>query len=207
MNLCKKALSVLALLIFLACWCSLNVFAETAGSSGSEVTSYQTIIINNSSESSATPSSAPASSAPPKSSAPSSGSAPSSSSSPVKRTTRQASSSRASSSESIQASSDLGGTLSSSAPSSDISLPSVGSVSENNPLSSVTNNTQDTHRMNWIGVLSWACILLGVVVVLIVVLSNRRPPRGMGRKRYRRPKRSSKKRLLNDKYYRNINRY
>lgn len=61
--------------------------------------------------------------------------------------------------------------------------------------------------MKLIGILSWACIALGVIVVLIVVLSNRRPPRGPGRSRYHKPKRSSKKRLLNDKYYRGLNRY
>jgi hypothetical protein len=88
--------------------------------------------------------------------------------------------------------------------SSEIVLPSVGSIQEENPLSSVTVDTATNKKMNWIGIISWICIALGVIVVLIVVFSNRRPPSGPGRKRYRRPNRSRKKHLLNDKYYRNI---
>jgi hypothetical protein len=80
----------------------------------------------------------------------------------------------------------------------------VGSVVEQDPLSSAVE--PDTGKKTLIGVLSWACILLGVLVVLIVVLSNRRPPRGPGRKRYRRPRRGGKH-LLNDRYYRGLNRY
>ncbi len=89
--------------------------------------------------------------------------------------------------------------------SSKIVLPSVGSVAEDNPLSKVIVDTNANRQMKWIGIVSWVCIILGILVVMIVVLSNRRPPRGgSGRKRYRRPNRSNKKRLLNDKYYRNI---
>lgn len=95
--------------------------------------------------------------------------------------------------------------ISSENTSSEIVLPSVGSIAEDNPLSSLIVNTKQDQKMKWIGIISWVCIILGVFVVLIVVLSNRRPPRGgSGRKRYRRPSRSNKKRLLNDKYYRNI---
>ncbi len=92
----------------------------------------------------------------------------------------------------------------SSAESETLSLPAVGSVVEQDPLSSAVE--PDTGKKTLIGVLSWACILLGVLVVLIVVLSNRRPPRGPGRKRYRRPRRGGKH-LLNDRYYRGLNRY
>lgn len=88
--------------------------------------------------------------------------------------------------------------------SSEIVLPSVESIVENDPLSSVTVDSAANKKMNWIGIISWICIALGIIVVLIVVFSNRRPPSGPGRKRYRRPNRSRKKRLLNDKYYRNI---
>ncbi len=88
-----------------------------------------------------------------------------------------------------------------------ISLPGVDSVDENNPFSSAMTNPEQTRKMNVQGLLAWACIGLGVVVVLVVVLSNRRPPRGPGRKRYRRQKRGSGKHLLNDRYYRNLNRY
>ena len=93
----------------------------------------------------------------------------------------------------------------SSAVSSEIVLPSVASVEEENPLNSLIVDKTAEKKMNWIGIFSWACIILGVVVVLLVVFSNRRPPRGgSGRKRYHKPKRSKKKRLLNDKYYRNF---
>ena len=88
---------------------------------------------------------------------------------------------------------------------SEIVLPSVASVEEENPLNSLIVDKTAEKKMNWIGIFSWACIILGVVVVLLVVFSNRRPPRGgSGRKRYHKPKRSKKKRLLNDKYYRNF---
>jgi|UPI0005708CBD Thiol:disulfide interchange protein len=97
-----------------------------------------------------------------------------------------------------------GGVFSSGEESSEIVLPSVDSIEENNPLSSVIVDSAANKKMNWIGILSWVCIALGIVVVLIVVFSNRRPPRGGGRKRYRRPNRPHKKRLLNDKYYRNL---
>ena len=91
----------------------------------------------------------------------------------------------------------------SSEQSSEIVLPSVASVEENNPLSSVMVDSAANRNMKWIGILSWACIALGVIVIVIVVLSNRRPPRGgPGRKRYRRPGKTNKKRLLNEKYYR-----
>lgn len=105
-------------------------------------------------------------------------------------------------------SSDSSGVAASAETSSEISLPSVGSVPEDNPLSSVIVDPVTNQRMNLIGIVSWVCILLGVLVVLIVVFSNRRPPRGgYGRKRYHRPGRTRKKHLLNDKYYRNINKF
>lgn len=95
--------------------------------------------------------------------------------------------------------------MASSEESSEIVLPSVGSIAENDPLSSPIVNPEANRQMNWIGIVSWACIALGVLVVLIVVFSNRRPPRGgSGRKRYRRPVKTHKKRLLNDKYYRSM---
>ena len=87
-----------------------------------------------------------------------------------------------------------------------ISLPEAGVVSENDPLASASNG-DNSQRMKQIGILAWVCIALGVLVVLIVILSNRRPPRGPGRSRYHRPKRGGRKHLLNDKYYRGLNRY
>ncbi len=114
-------------------------------------------------------------------------------------------SSGSSSDPSSGSSGEISSTASGEPSSSEIVLPSVGSVAEDNPLSSVIVNTKQDQKMKWIGIISWACIILGVLVVLIVVLSNRRPPKGgPGRKRYRPKVRSNKKRLLNDKYYRNI---
>lgn len=97
------------------------------------------------------------------------------------------------------------GTEASQETSGEISLPSVGSVPEDNPLSSVIVNPQENQQTKLIGIISWVCIVLGVIVVLAVVFSNRRPPRGgSGRKRYHRPNQSKKKHLLNDKYYRHM---
>lgn len=134
-------------------------------------------------------------------------SAASSASSKAKTTRRRSSSALASSapasswSSSEAVSSEIIGAQSA------ISLPGVGSVAENDPLSSAITNPAQARRMNVQGLLAWACIVLGVLVVLIVVLSNRRPPRGPGRKRYRRQRRSSGKHLLNYRYYRDLNRY
>lgn len=112
-------------------------------------------------------------------------------------------SSQASSGDFSQQSSDASSEIDRSGQSSEIALPSVTSVEENNPLSSVVVDSTANRNMKWIGILSWACIALGVIVIVIVVLSNRRPPRGgPGRKRYRRPGKTNKKRLLNEKYYR-----
>ena len=86
-----------------------------------------------------------------------------------------------------------------------ISLPDAGVVSDNDPFASASNGTP-SKLMNRAGILAWVCIGLGILVVLIVILSTRRPPRGPGRSRYHRPKRSGK-RLLNDRYYRGLKRY
>jgi cobalamin biosynthesis Mg chelatase CobN len=102
-------------------------------------------------------------------------------------------------------SSGISSDLSSSEASSELVLPSVNSIQENNPLSSLIVDSAANRSMNWWGLLSWACIAIGMIIILIVVFSNRRPPRGgPGRKRYRRPSHTHKKRLLNDKYYRNM---
>lgn len=97
--------------------------------------------------------------------------------------------------------------LSSTSPSSKaVSLPSVGEVSVAGELIASGTEVTPESKLNWIGIVSWVCIALGVIVVIVVLFSTiRRPPRnGPGRKRYRsKPFRSKKKRLLNDKYYRN----
>lgn len=140
----------------------------------------------------------PVSSTPPVSSAP-----PVSSQKPVSSRKRVV---KTSSIASSAASSDLSSVLSSQEESSQIVLPSVGSIAEDSPLNSMAVEASSNSGINWLGIASWALIALGVLVVILVVFSNRRPPTGgPGRKRYhRKPARSKKKHLLNDKYYRNI---
>lgn len=195
MNRQGKMLSVLFLLTFLAGWYSLGVFAQS-----NSKPYFPELPVSDSPVETSSASVPEISSSSPPAGAPS-GSRQSSSSRKPGRTANRVSSS---SSDFSAPESDESSFGISSEESSGITLPSVGSVPENDPLSSVVNNQENSRRMNWIGILSWACIALGIIVVLIVMLSNRRPPRGMGRKRYRRAKRP-KKRLLNDKYYRDIN--
>lgn len=220
MNQLKKMLSVFFILAVMAICSPVGVFAQPSSRQEPYFPDLDALKTSSAADSS---SSTPSSSPPP-----SSASSLSSSSSPSSSSSLAPSSSRASSTKKVKQtgagvlsssskvssgavssaeSEDVPGTLSSMPQSSEISLPSVESVSDTDPLDSVVTNKETSHRLNWIGILSWACIALGIIVVLIVVFSNRRPPRGMGRKRYRRPKRSRKKRLLNDKYYRDIDRY
>ena len=146
-------------------------------------------------QSSSKPSSAPRSSSRPKTSS------KKSSSVPQKKTKKQAvvSSEPESSSSSLEDYWGIGEL------SSTISLPDVGSVST--PEDLIVSGTEEAPKksLNFWGILSWACIALGILVVVLVLFSTaRRPPRGgPGRKRYRRkPYRSRKKHLLNDRYYR-----
>lgn len=205
MSRLRKVLSIFMILAVMLFTSSLSVFVMGAATSPGGNTTPQT----SETETSAIPGVPPSSSTPSsavKSALPSS--KPASSSAVSSKPKRQEPSSTVSSA----VSSDLAGGVSSElsseeeSSSSQISLPSVGSVSEADPLSSAAANTDEAQKTKWIGIISWSCIALGVLVVLIVVLTNRRPPRGMGRKRYRRSKRSNGKHLLNDRYYRNINR-
>ncbi|WP_313293288.1 hypothetical protein [Faecalispora jeddahensis] len=165
-------------------------------------------------------SSAPASSAPPaqeSSSAVSSKPASSSSSPASSKTTSSRSTSSKSTKKKVVSSSQASSSEISSSEigefwgvsevsSSGISLPPAGSVSEADNLIASGVEVQTPKTMNWWGVLSWALIGLGILIVVIVLLSTLRrpPPGGPGRKRYRRhPFPTKKKRLLNDKYYRN----
>ena len=202
MNRLAKMLSVFMIMTLVAVWGSLAAYAQAGGQTATSVPDLTSSAVPSKAASSQRASSSP----PRKSSAPSVSSkayfSSRTSRRTVKRKTYKVLSSDVSSSQ-VDSEKGAGGLLD-SASSSEISLPSVASVSEANPLASAGGNS--TRGMTWIGILSWACIVLGVIVVLIVVFSNRRPPRGMGRKRYRKPRRSRKKRLLNDKYYRNINR-
>ena len=202
MSRLKKVLSVVLLLTFWAGGYSLSAFAQSGGAPSYpdlDLSSKETSV-----PSVASPAPSPASPPPAASTPPPPSSSRPSGSSKTRRTAGGVSSSSA-----VSSGPESGGSSFevSSEESSGIALPSVGSVPENDPLSSAVVHEEDSRRMNWIGILSWACIALGILVVLIVILSNRHPPRGTGRKRYRRTKRPNKKRLLNDKYYRNINRY
>ncbi len=206
MNGWKKLLSVFFLVTFLFCYASINVFAVTASSAKNTgiISSSGTNTSNKESSRPQTASSSKPASKPLSVSKPAS--------KPAYKTRSSTASSRkvrkktvAHTSSSSAVSSAVSSQVSSAPESEGISLPEVDSVVENDPLQSAEN--ANTSGMNIRGILSWACIALGVAVVLIVVLSNRRPPRGPRRSRYHRPKRSRKKRLLNDKYYRGLNRF
>jgi cytoskeletal protein RodZ len=208
MNRRKKLLCVLLLALFLFCYTSINVFAEekktdppaTSQNTGSQADSKA----QSSHAASETPVSSAKPAEPKASSAPSHAASPVPSRSPASsRRVQQAVAPAASSEAESAVSSEV---VSSGAESGLISLPGVDSLNENDPLASASNGSS-SNRMNRIGILAWICIGLGVLVVLIVILSNHRPPRGPGRKRYRRPKRGGGKRLLSDKYYRGLNRY
>jgi len=216
MNRLEKALFICAMLAVMAIFSPISVFAQPS----SRVEPYfPDLDAQKTSSALDSSSSVPSSSPPPSSSSISSSSASIPSSSSLSshsssKTIQQAVANSVSPSydkaSAVTSQLDSEGGISESSslqPSSEISLPSVGDVSDTDPLDSVVTNKESSRRLNWIGILSWACIGLGILVVLIVVFSNRRPPRDMGRKRYRRPKRSRKKRLLNDKYYRDIDRY
>jgi len=189
MNQHKRAWLFLFILTILFSCCSVAVFAtEITPEQVQQIIDAQSAASNK-----AAVSKAPASSLATNST--------SSSKKPV--TSRRTYASSFSSTESALLSSDGSSAFSSEEASSEIILPSVGSVQENNPLSSVIVDSAANQKMKWVGILSWICIALGIIVVLIVVFSNRRPPNGgSGRKRYRRAGHSNKKRLLNEKYYR-----
>lgn len=127
----------------------------------------------------------------------------------VQSRTQQAGSTGTSSFESSEASSELSSLQSeaSSEVSSGIRLPSVAEVSGAEVLSAPVSD-DGNHQINWLGIISWVCIGIGILIVVIVILSNRRPPRsGYGRTRYKHPKsrrRGRKAHLLNDKYYRRL---
>ncbi len=96
-------------------------------------------------------------------------------------------------------------TLSSS---STISLPEVSVGSEAaGILSQGTDVTPPGTTQTWLGIVFWICIAVGIIIVVVVIaVANRKPPKGgTGRKRYeRRPMTPKGKRILNEKYYRNI---
>ncbi|HIS68208.1 MAG TPA: hypothetical protein IAA58_02395 [Candidatus Gallacutalibacter stercoravium] len=118
---------------------------------------------------------------------------------PVSQTSSEESSSEESSSEE---------------PSSEISagpqLPDIDSEDLSVPLVVGSNASSGVEGNRMLGVAAWVCVGLGVVIILAVLLTSRRkgPPGSIGRKRYHRGSfRSRKGRLLDDKYYRGLNKY
>ena len=88
--------------------------------------------------------------------------------------------------------------------SSEISLPEVSVDSEAaGIISKGTDVTPSNTTQTWLGVVFWICIAIGIVVI---VAATRKPPKGgTGKKRYeRKPMTPKGKRILNEKYYRNI---
>ena len=89
-------------------------------------------------------------------------------------------------------------------------MPEVGSKVYSIPdlLGSGVEVTKVDQRTKILGILAWVLIALGIVIVLVVLFSNNRRGGGprnknVGRKRYhRRNRRTGKKHLLDDKYYR-----
>lgn len=92
--------------------------------------------------------------------------------------------------------------------SSEISLPEVSVGSEAaGILSKGTDVTPSNTTQTWLGIVFWVCIAIGIlIVVVVIVAATRKPPKGgTGKKRYeRRPMTPKGKRILNEKYYRNI---
>ena len=92
--------------------------------------------------------------------------------------------------------------------SSEISLPEVSVDSEAaGIISKGTDVTPSNTTQTWFGVVFWICIAIGIlIVVVVIVAATRKPPKGgTGKKRYeRKPMTPKGKRILNEKYYRNI---
>ena len=57
--------------------------------------------------------------------------------------------------------------------SSSVSLPSVSVPDDSSLLPSSSMAPTSNRTLNWIGIIAWVCIGLGVIVVVIVILSNR----------------------------------
>lgn len=92
--------------------------------------------------------------------------------------------------------------------SSEILLPEVSVDSEAaGIISKGTNVTPSNTTQTWLGIAFWICIAIGIlIIVVVIVAATRKPPKGgTGKKRYeRRPMTPKGKRILNEKYYRNI---
>ena len=92
--------------------------------------------------------------------------------------------------------------------SSEMSLPEVSVGSEAaGIISKGTDITPSNSTQTWLGIVFWICIAIGIlIVVVVIVAATRKPPKGgTGKKRYeRKPMTPKGKRILNEKYYRNI---
>ncbi len=91
---------------------------------------------------------------------------------------------------------------------SGISLPEVSVGSEAaGIISKGTDITPSNTTQTWLGIVFWICIAIGIlIIVVVIVAATRKPPKGgTGKKRYeRKPMTPKGKRILNEKYYRNI---
>ena len=92
--------------------------------------------------------------------------------------------------------------------SDEISLPDVSVDSEiAGIISQGTNVTPSNTTQTLLGIVFWVCIVIGILVIVVVIIAATRksPKGGTGKKRYeRRPMTPKGKRILNEKYYRNI---
>ncbi|MFR1215010.1 MAG: hypothetical protein ACLSCV_10160 [Acutalibacteraceae bacterium] len=90
---------------------------------------------------------------------------------------------------------------------SGISLPKFSVGSEAAGISKGTDITPSNTTQTWLGIVFWICIAIGIlIIVVVIVAATRKPPKGgTGKKRYeRKPMTPKGKRILNEKYYRNI---
>ena len=92
--------------------------------------------------------------------------------------------------------------------SSEISLPEVSVNSEAaGIISKGTNVTPSNTTQTWLGIVFWICIAIGIlIVVVVIVAATRKPPKGgTGKRDMNADSMTPKgKRILNEKYYRNI---
>ena len=91
---------------------------------------------------------------------------------------------------------------------SEISLPEVSVGSEvAGIISKGTDVTPSNNTQTWLGIVFWICIAIGILIIVVVIVAATRktPTGGTGKKRYeRKPLTPKGKRILNEKYYRNI---
>ncbi len=89
-----------------------------------------------------------------------------------------------------------------------ITLPPVSVGSEAaGIIANGTDVTPPNTMQMLLGIVFWVCIVIGILVVVVVIVAGARksPKGGLGKKRYeRKPMTPKGKRILNERYYRNI---